>query len=201
MNEVKKASKITGQTVNTLREQGRETMENPWKPMVLLMAEILHQLKLVVYPIIYRVGFFTSQVMQNFFHQQWHWDNQSQKICLFESDFQKKNSNHQSLVSCAREVELHTNKRTQESLLYYRPKQCTIIFGKLPQNHHILQVFVSSLIPPQMGAFFFHWNPNPNIPKATSGSKDKETTILEPAAESWGWWWIQRLTSNKTLGI
>ena len=32
--------------------------------LILLMAEILHQLRLVVYPI-------TSQVVQNFFHQQY----------------------------------------------------------------------------------------------------------------------------------
>ena len=32
------------------------------------VSEILHQLRLVVYPIIYR--FLTSQVVQEFFHQQ-----------------------------------------------------------------------------------------------------------------------------------
>ncbi len=38
---------------------------------ILLMAEILHQLRLVVYPIIYRVSA-PSQVVQDFSHQQYH---------------------------------------------------------------------------------------------------------------------------------
>jgi len=37
---------------------------------LLLMAEILHQLRLVVYPIIYRV-LYTSQVVQDFSQQQY----------------------------------------------------------------------------------------------------------------------------------
>jgi len=36
---------------------------------ILLMEEILHQLRLVVYPISYD-GFYRSQVVQDFFHQQ-----------------------------------------------------------------------------------------------------------------------------------
>ena len=37
-----------------------------------LMEEILQQLRLVVYPIIYRVLlFYTSQLVQDFFHQQY----------------------------------------------------------------------------------------------------------------------------------
>ena len=38
--------------------------------MALLMEEILHQLRLVIYPIIYKV-LAPSQVVQEFFHQQY----------------------------------------------------------------------------------------------------------------------------------
>ena len=199
-NEGEESIQDHRQTVNTLREQGRETMENPWKPMVLLMAEILHQLKLVVYPIIYRVGFFTSQVMQNFFHQQWHWDNQSQKICLFESDFQKKQQSSITGVMCPGSWTAH--EQTNPEVIIVLPTQTMhYYFRETPPKPPYTSGICIKFDTPQIVPLFFPWNPNPNIPKATSGSKDKETTILEPAAESWGWWWIQRLTSNKTLGI
>ncbi len=44
-----------------------EKKRRPKSWVVLLMAEILHQLRLVVYPIITR--FCTSQLVQDFFHQ------------------------------------------------------------------------------------------------------------------------------------
>ena len=49
-------------------ESGMQGRYEGWR-LTLLMAEILHQLRLVVYPIIF-LGFHTSQVVQDFSHQQ-----------------------------------------------------------------------------------------------------------------------------------
>ena len=48
-----------------MSQNTRETETNN----ILLMEEILHQLRLVVYPISY-VGFYRSQVVQDFIYQQ-----------------------------------------------------------------------------------------------------------------------------------
>ena len=114
-NEGEESIQDHRQTVNTLREQGREKVrkpkENHGKPMVLLMAEILHQLRLVDYPTIYRVGFLYISGSAGFLPSTVALRQPITKNLVFLNlTSNKKNSNQQSLVSCAREVELHTNK-------------------------------------------------------------------------------------------
>ena len=77
-----------------------------------------------------------------------------------------------------------TNKQTPGVILIL-PTQtsCTIIFGKSLKT--TIYVHASLITPQKMGPMFFSpWDPQG--PRPTSGSKDKETTILDPAVESWG---------------
>ena len=136
--------------------------------------------------------------MQDFFHQQWHWDNQSQKILSFWIWLPTKKtaiSNHWCHVpgklNCTQ-----TNKQTPGVILIL-PTQtsCTIIFGKsLKTTIYMCIQFDNS---PKNGSHVF-FPLRPPRPKAHLRKQGQRDYDLRPCSRVLGMWWrCQRLTGNK----